>query len=103
MPQTIRAEKVDGKNGVMVLKMAKNVHFLQFCADLSKKSKCIKAIYTYLSERARCTLSESGTVYYAMIYYFGDIRVLSQRTLLNFCWVGIFFDILIANISRMVS
>ena len=29
---------------VMVLKVSKKVHFLQFCADLSKKSKSIKAI-----------------------------------------------------------
>ena len=85
MPQTIRAEKVDGKNGViclvsiflprvMVLKLSKKVHFLQFCADLSKKSKYIEAIYIYASERARCALSENGIVYYAVIYCFGDIR-----------------------------
>ena len=52
-------EKVDEKNGViclvsmfpswiMVLKLSKKVHFLQFCADLSKKSKFIKAIFTYM-------------------------------------------------------
>ena len=45
MLQTIRAEKVDEKNGiiclvsmftswVMVLKPSKKVHFFQFCADL---------------------------------------------------------------------
>ena len=58
MLQTVRAEKVDEKNGiiclasmfpvwVMVLKLSKKVHFLQFCADLSKNSKSIKAIYIY--------------------------------------------------------
>ena len=62
--QTVRSEKVDEKNGViclvsmfpswvMVLKLSKKVHFLQFCADLSKKSKSIKAIYIYASERSR--------------------------------------------------
>ena len=46
--QTVRVEKVDEKNGVicfvsmfsswfMVLTLSKRVHFLQFCADLSKK------------------------------------------------------------------
>ena len=55
MLQIVRAGKVDEKNGViclvsmfpswvMVLKLSKKVHFLQFCADLSKKSKSIKAI-----------------------------------------------------------
>ena len=88
---------------VMVLKLSKKVHFLQFCADISKKSKYIKAIYIYASERARCTLLENGIVYYAMVYCFGDIKVSSQRTLLNFCWVRIFFHILIANMPWTVA
>ena len=60
MFQTVRAEKVDEKSGViglvsmfptwvMVCKLSKNVHFLQFCADLSKKSKSVDAIYIYAS------------------------------------------------------
>ena len=74
---------------VMVLKLSTKVHFLQFCADLSKKSMSIKAIYIYASGRSRHTLSENGIVYYDF--------------LLNFCWVSIFFDILIANISWTVA
>ena len=35
----------------MTLKLPKIVYFLQICADLSKKSKSIKAIYLYPSER----------------------------------------------------
>ena len=112
--QTVRSEKVDEKNGViclvsmfpswvMVLKLSKKVHFLQFCADLSKKSKSIKAIYIYASERSRYALSENGIVYYAMTYCFGDISVWSRRILLNFCWVSIFFDVLIVNISWTVA
>ena len=46
---------------VMVLKLSKNMHFLQFCADLSKKCKHIKAVYIYASERARCALSENDS------------------------------------------
>ena len=110
--ETVRLKKADEKNGViclvsmfpsqfMVLKVFKNVYFLQFCADLSKKS--IKAIYIYASERSQYTLSENGIVYCAMTYYFGDISVWSRRILLNFCWVSIFFDILIANISWTVA
>ena len=112
--QTVRSEKVDEKNGViclvsmfpswvMVLKLSKKVHFLQFCADLSKKSKSIKAIYIYASERSRYALSENDIVYYAMTYCFGDISVWSRIILLHFCWVSIFFDISTVNISWEVA
>ena len=112
--QTVRLEKVDEKNGiiclvsmfpswVMVLKLSKKVHFLQFCADLSKKSKSIKAIYIYASERSRYALSEIGVVYYAMTYCFRGMSVWSRSILKNFCWVSIFSDILISNISWMVA
>ena len=72
MLQTVRAEKVD-KNGViclvsmlpswvMVLKLSKKVDFLQFCADLSKQCKSVKAIYIYASESSHYTLSENVMV-----------------------------------------
>ena len=51
------------------------MHFLQYCADLSKKSKSFKAIYIYASERSRYALSENGIVYYANDLLFGDISV----------------------------
>ena len=84
MLQTVRVEKVVGKTVVIclvsmfsswfiVLKLSKKVHFLQFCADLSKKSKSFKAIYIYASESSRYALSENGIVFYAMTYYFRDI------------------------------
>ena len=58
------AEKVNEKNGViclvsmfsswvMVVKLSKRVHFLQICAELSKKSKPIKAIYIFAFESYR--------------------------------------------------
>ena len=59
----------------MVLKLSKKVPFLQFCADLSKKSKSIKVIYPHACERSCYALSENGIVYYAMTYCFGDISV----------------------------
>ena len=90
--QTVRSEKVDEKIGVirlasmfpcwvMVLKLSKKVPFLQFCADLSKKSKSIKVIYPHACERSCYALSENGIVYYAMTYCFGDISVWSRRIL----------------------
>ena len=69
MLQTVREEKVDEKIGdiclvsmfpswVMVCKLSKKVHFLQFCADLSKISKSVEAIYVYASESSHYTLSK---------------------------------------------
>ena len=64
-------EKVDEKNEViclvsifffwvMILKLSKKVHFLQFFADLSKKAKSVNAIYIYASESSHYTISENG-------------------------------------------
>ena len=110
----VRSEKEDEKNGViclasmffswvMVLKLSKKVHFLQFCADLSKKSRSIKAIYIYVSGRSRYAIWENGIVYYAMAYYFRAISIWNWRILLNFCRASIFFHILIAYISWTVA
>ena len=111
MSQTVKAKKVGGKNGViwvvsmfpskvMVLKLSKKVHFLQFVPVSARNLSILKQFtYIYISERSRFGLSENGIVYYAIIYCFGDIRVWSQRTLLNFYWVSILFYILITNIS----
>ena len=82
--QTVRAEKVDEKkkknavirlvsmfpSWVMVCKLSKKVHILDFCADLSKKPKSLKAIYIYESKSSHYTLSENAMVY----------RGLSQRS-----------------------
>ena len=57
------------------LNYLKKVYFLQFCADLSKKSKSIKTIYIYASERSRYARSKKSIVYYAMTYCVGDISV----------------------------
>ena len=38
---------------VMVLKVSKKVHYFEFCADPSKKSQSIKAIYIYASQRSQ--------------------------------------------------
>ena len=85
MLQTVRAEKVDEKNGViclvsmfpswvMVLKLSQKGRFLQFCADLCKKSKSIKAIYIYASESSHYTLSENAMVYRGLSHLSWDIN-----------------------------
>ena len=48
------------------LNCLKNPFFSILCC-LSKKSKSIKDIYIYASERSRYTLSENGIVYYAIL------------------------------------
>ena len=47
----------------MVLKLPKIVHFLEICADLGKRSKSIKAIYLYSSERPHHALLENNMFY----------------------------------------
>ena len=44
----------------MVLKLSKNVQFLWFCADLSKKSKSVKTTYIFASEDSHYLLSENS-------------------------------------------
>ena len=53
----------------MVVKLSKKCIFFQFCANLSKRFKSVKAIYIYASESSHYTLTEivwfigvSGTV-----------------------------------------
>ena len=77
MLQTVRKEKVNEKNDticlvfmffylVMVLKLSKKVHCLQFSANFRKKFNCNQAIYLYSFERSRYALSKNGIVYCAM-------------------------------------
>ena len=72
--QTVKAQEVDEKNGVIclisifvswvtVLKLPEIVHFLQIFADHSKKAKYIKAIYFYSSERPHHAVSENSIFY----------------------------------------
>ena len=51
----------------MVFKLAKLVSFLQFFADISKKSKAVITIYVCASESSHFSLLENGVGYYAMI------------------------------------
>ena len=80
MLQTVRADKVDEKNGVnclvsmlpswfMVLKLSKKVHFPQLCADLSQKPKSVNAIYIYGSESSYYSLSENDMVYRGLTHH----------------------------------
>ena len=50
----------------MVLKLQKNNAFLQFFAEVSKKSKAVTVIYVGAPESSRLCLSENGIGYCAM-------------------------------------
>ena len=43
------------------------VSFLQFCADIGKKSKAVIAIYVYATEISCFALLKNGVGYHAMI------------------------------------
>ena len=49
------------------------MHFFQFCADLSKKPKHVKAIYINASESSHYTLLENGMVYRGLSHHTQDI------------------------------
>ena len=76
--ETVRAQKIDEKNGVisvlfispswfMVLKLSNILSFLQFFCWYQQKSKAVIAIYVYASENSRFALLENGVRCYAMI------------------------------------
>ena len=79
------------------------MNFLQFNVGFSKKFKSFKAVYIYASERSRYALSENDFVHYSMSTVSEILKAWSRQILLNCCWVSIFFDILIANISWTVA
>ena len=82
MLQTVRADKADVviclismfPSSVMVNKLSKKGHFKQFWADVSKKSKYVKASYIYESESSHYTLSENAMVYRCLGKCLWDIR-----------------------------
>ena len=68
-----KRKQVDEKTGVIpvvslleLCSLNYQKNFWQFCAELSKKSKSIKAIYIYTSESSRNALSENCIVYYIL-------------------------------------
>ena len=50
----------------MVRRLSKIVFFLQFFADISKKSKAVLAICIYVAEGSRFSSLENSVGYYAM-------------------------------------
>ena len=87
-----------------------NSHVIGFMISVSRPTTLTSArslsllkqfIYMYL--QGLVTHFQKVVLFIMSAYCFGDIRVCSRRKLLNFRWVSIFFDILIANISWTVA
>ena len=90
---------------VMVFKLSKKVHFLQFCPELSMKPKSIKTIYIMHLKGLVMHFHKIILLILLLCYdlCFRDIRVWSRKILLSFCWVSTFFDTLIGDISWVVA
>ena len=104
--QTVRAEKVDEKNGlicvvsmfsfrVMVLKLSKKVYFLQFCSDLSKFVVSLLKQFTYMHLK--------GLVIHFQKMVLCKLLWLTVSEILGFEVEEFCFYILIANISWTVA
>ena len=50
----------------MVLILSRKVHFFNFVLTSAKKSRYVKAVYIYASERFCYALSKNVIIYYAM-------------------------------------
>ena len=59
---------------VMVFKLSKTVQCLQFCVDLIKKFKTLKAIYIHASESSHYILSKNDMVYRGLGHHSWDIN-----------------------------
>ena len=81
MLQTVRVEKVEGKNWpiclislfpswVMICKLSKKRAFFTILADFRKKSKSVNAVYISASESS---LSENAVVYRSLRHSSRDI------------------------------
>ena len=85
----------------MVFKLSKKVHSCNFVLtsawNLSLKQ------FTNIRVKGLIMHSQKMVLFIMLTYCFGYIRAWIQRILLNFCWVSIFFDILISNISWSVD
>ena len=51
----------------MVLKLSKNVSFLQFFADIKKEPNAVIAVHVYASETFGFAFLENSFAYYALI------------------------------------
>ena len=87
----------------MVLKLSKKVLFYNFVLTSARNLSLLKQ-YKYMHPKDLIMhFQKMVIIYYATNYCFGDNRVWIRRILLTFCWLSIFFDILIASILWVVA
>ena len=106
MLQTVRVEKVDGKNGAIcplstffpLLKLSEKCIFWNFVLTLARKLSLLRQ-FTYMHRKGLNRYFQKIVFFYALTYCFGDIRVKRKKNLLDFCCFSIFFHIIVADIS----
>ena len=79
---------------VMVFKLSKKVDFVQFCADLSQKPKCVKGIYIYGSESFYYSYVENDISYRGLSHRSWDIsnqNIKKDITSSSLCYSGLFW------------
>ena len=86
---------------VMVFKLSKKVHFCNLVLTSVRNRSLLKQLHIYIWKVSLRTFRKRHCLlcYGLLFWRFGDIRVWSRRILLNFRWVSILFNTLIANIS----
>ena len=78
------------------------VHFFNFVLTSSKNISIFKQL-TYMHLKGLVMHFQKMLLFTVPWLCFEDFSFWNRRNLLNFCWVGIVFDILIANISWTVA
>ena len=83
----------------MILKLSRKVHFFKFVLTSAKKSKYAIPV-TYMHLKGLVTYFQEMLLF--IMLWLNVLKIVwNWRILLNFCWVCIAFDTLIANISWM--
>ena len=84
------------------LNCLKKCIFCNFVLTSARNLRLFKQ-FTYMHLKGRNTHFQKMVLFIVLTYFFGDTSVWSRKILLNLCWVSIFFDILIVNISWTVA
>ena len=66
---------------VLVLNLSRKVHFLQFCADFSKKPKSVKEIYIFHPKVLT-------TFFQKIIWFIGTWSTLYEILAIKICWLS---------------
>ena len=86
----------------MVLKVSKKVHFCNFVLTSARNLSLLQQ-FTYMHLKGHVTHLRKIVLFAVLWFTVLEILVFEIEEFVNFCWVSIFFDILIADISWKVA